>query len=161
MPQLLIRNLDAETVNNLKSRARTNGRSLEAELRLILTEAAGAGVRTTPVKSGMPKAQSAARTFALPAPARSPEPEATPPRSAEPLLAPELAVGLPPFSPDLLPTASPEAAAKFAAMAREHGLDFSDEDGAEALTRLMQREYLLVLGGPPSDETCLRGAEYY
>lgn len=40
MPQVLVRNIDTETLNRLKERARRRGRSLEAELRLILTRAA-------------------------------------------------------------------------------------------------------------------------
>jgi hypothetical protein len=68
--------------------------------------------------------------------------------------------GLPPFTPDLLPTASPEAAAKFAAITREHGLDFSDEDGEAALTRLMRLAYLLMQSGLLAEEAGLRRAEY-
>lgn len=81
--------------------------------------------------------------------------------SAEPVptSGPEPASGLPPFSPDLLPTASPEAAAKFAAQAREHGLDFSDEDGEAALTRLMRLAYLLMQSGPVAEETGIRADE--
>ena len=40
MAQVLIRNLDDATVNRLKERAVAHGRSLEQELRLLLTEAA-------------------------------------------------------------------------------------------------------------------------
>lgn len=40
MPQVLVRNIDTETLNRLKERARRRGRSLQAELRLILTRAA-------------------------------------------------------------------------------------------------------------------------
>lgn len=38
--QVIVRNLDAEVVAELKRRAKRNGRSLERELRLILTRAA-------------------------------------------------------------------------------------------------------------------------
>ena len=38
MPQVLIRNLDDQTVLRLKQRAKQRGRSLEAELRTILEE---------------------------------------------------------------------------------------------------------------------------
>jgi plasmid stability protein len=41
MSQVLVRELDPETVRRLKERAAANGRSLEAELRLILQQAAG------------------------------------------------------------------------------------------------------------------------
>ena len=41
MAQVLIRDLDPELVDRLKSRAREHGRSLEAELRSILEVAAG------------------------------------------------------------------------------------------------------------------------
>ena len=40
MAQVLIRDLDPDTVEALRERARRNGRSLEAELRQILGEAA-------------------------------------------------------------------------------------------------------------------------
>jgi plasmid stability protein len=43
MPQILVRNVEPGVVEKLKARARRNGRSLEAELRLILQEAAGVG----------------------------------------------------------------------------------------------------------------------
>lgn len=45
MSQVLIRELDAETVQRLKERAGRNGRSLEAELRVILERAAGQDVQ--------------------------------------------------------------------------------------------------------------------
>ena len=40
MAQVLVRELESETVKRLKNRAERHGRSLEAELRLILEEAA-------------------------------------------------------------------------------------------------------------------------
>jgi len=40
MAQMLIRDVDPEVVDRLKARARRNRRSLEAELRIIVTEAA-------------------------------------------------------------------------------------------------------------------------
>jgi hypothetical protein len=40
MAQVIIRNLDPETVEALKARAKRNGRSLEAELRDVLTQSA-------------------------------------------------------------------------------------------------------------------------
>ena len=40
MPDLLVRNLEPETVDGLKARAKRRGRSLQAELRDILTDAA-------------------------------------------------------------------------------------------------------------------------
>ena len=43
MAQILIRDLDDETVDRLKARARQHGRSLQGEARLILTQAAGLG----------------------------------------------------------------------------------------------------------------------
>jgi plasmid stability protein len=39
MAQLLIRQLDETTVQRLKERAKRHGRSLEAELRIVLQEA--------------------------------------------------------------------------------------------------------------------------
>lgn len=41
MPTLTIRNLDDDLVAALKRRARRNNRSLEAELRMLLRDAAG------------------------------------------------------------------------------------------------------------------------
>jgi antitoxin FitA len=43
MPQVLVRDLDPLIIDRLKSRAKQNGRSLEAELRLILQTAAEDG----------------------------------------------------------------------------------------------------------------------
>ncbi len=40
MCEVLIRNLDEDVVEQLKARARGNGRSLQAELKLILEQAA-------------------------------------------------------------------------------------------------------------------------
>lgn len=41
MAQILVRDLDEETVRRLKDRARRHGRSLQGEARMILTQAAG------------------------------------------------------------------------------------------------------------------------
>lgn len=41
MPDLLIRNLDAETLKRLKQRAKRSGRSLQSETKGILEQAAG------------------------------------------------------------------------------------------------------------------------
>ena len=41
MTQLLIRDMQAETVQRLKARARRHGRSLQGEVKVILEEAAG------------------------------------------------------------------------------------------------------------------------
>jgi len=41
MPDLLIRNLDAETLKRLKQRAKQAGRSLQSETKGILQQAAG------------------------------------------------------------------------------------------------------------------------
>jgi plasmid stability protein len=38
MPQLLIRNLDEETIQHLKNRAKQHNRSLQGEVKLILEE---------------------------------------------------------------------------------------------------------------------------
>ncbi len=45
MAQVIIRNLDAETVAALKARAKRNGRSLEAELRDVLTKSVARDAR--------------------------------------------------------------------------------------------------------------------
>ena len=39
MPEVLVRNLDAAVVEQLKARARDGGRSLQAELKIILEQA--------------------------------------------------------------------------------------------------------------------------
>lgn len=41
MPDVLIRNLDAKTLNALKRRAKHHNRSLQMELKVILEEASG------------------------------------------------------------------------------------------------------------------------
>jgi plasmid stability protein len=46
MANLMIRNLDDAVVARLKKRARDNGRSLEAEIRVLLTETAERPSRT-------------------------------------------------------------------------------------------------------------------
>ena len=40
MPEILVRNLDESLVEHLKARARAGGRSMQAELKLILEQAA-------------------------------------------------------------------------------------------------------------------------
>lgn len=45
MAQILVRDLDDETVQRLKTRAQQNGRSLQGEAKLILTRAAGIGFK--------------------------------------------------------------------------------------------------------------------
>ena len=44
MSQVLVRDVDPEVVQKLKARAERNGRSLEAELRIILQQAARAEI---------------------------------------------------------------------------------------------------------------------
>ena len=44
MPQVLVRGIEAVVVERLKDRAKQNGRSLEAELRLILNQASNDSV---------------------------------------------------------------------------------------------------------------------
>lgn len=41
MAQILVRGLDAKTVDRLKARAKRHGRSLQGEVKLILQDAAG------------------------------------------------------------------------------------------------------------------------
>ena len=43
MPNILIRDLDTETVNRLKARAGEHGRSLQSELKTLLERAVGCG----------------------------------------------------------------------------------------------------------------------
>jgi antitoxin FitA len=45
MPDILIRNIDSAVAKALKDRARKHGRSLQAELKLLLNEAAEREVR--------------------------------------------------------------------------------------------------------------------
>ncbi len=40
MPQILVRNLDVATLDRLKARAKAHGRSLQAEVKLILEQSA-------------------------------------------------------------------------------------------------------------------------
>lgn len=47
MSEVLVRNLDAAVVEQLKTRARGSGRSLQAELKLILEQAARPGTTRT------------------------------------------------------------------------------------------------------------------
>ncbi len=46
MAQILVRNLDDSVVERLKTRAKANGRSLEAEVRLILEQSAKVDMAT-------------------------------------------------------------------------------------------------------------------
>ncbi len=43
MPDILVRGLDAETVERLKVRASQHGRSLQSEVKMLVERAAGAG----------------------------------------------------------------------------------------------------------------------
>ncbi len=43
MPDILVRGLDAETVERLKARARQRGRSLQSEVKMLVERAAGVG----------------------------------------------------------------------------------------------------------------------
>ncbi len=56
MAQVLIRDLHGETLKKLKQRAEENHRSLQGELHLILTQAAGTSVSNAPRPSkGVPR----------------------------------------------------------------------------------------------------------
>lgn len=46
MAQILVRNLDDKVVQKLKERAKNRGRSLQAEVRMILQDAAGRDMMT-------------------------------------------------------------------------------------------------------------------
>ncbi len=46
MPQILIRNIDESTLERLKTRAAQNGRSLQAEVKMILDQAAYVDLQT-------------------------------------------------------------------------------------------------------------------
>lgn len=43
MPDILVRGLDAATVNRLKARADQHGRSLQSEVKMVVERAAGVG----------------------------------------------------------------------------------------------------------------------
>lgn len=47
MPDVLVRNIDEKTLNNLKKRAETNNRSLQAELKSLLEMYAGPDLEET------------------------------------------------------------------------------------------------------------------
>ena len=63
MAQVLVRNLPADTVENLRSRARRNGRALETELRLILNRAAAEQTDSNIESVDRVRALFAGRTF--------------------------------------------------------------------------------------------------
>ena len=43
MPDILVRGIDAETIERLKDRASRNGRSLQSEVKMLVERAAGVG----------------------------------------------------------------------------------------------------------------------
>jgi antitoxin FitA len=59
MTQVLVRDVEPQVLDKLKARARQNGRSLEAELRLILRQAAG-----EPASSLLPEVERVRAMFA-------------------------------------------------------------------------------------------------
>jgi plasmid stability protein len=63
MAQVLIRELDEDVVARLKERAQRNGRSLEAELRGILEQAAPADFATARSLAARLRRRLAGRTF--------------------------------------------------------------------------------------------------
>ncbi len=63
MPQVLIRDLDPSVIAKLKSRARRHRRSLQAELKDILEQAASAGAVDVRAKVKLVRAMFAGRTF--------------------------------------------------------------------------------------------------
>jgi antitoxin FitA len=64
MAQVLIRELDDDLVTRLKERAQRNGRSLEAELRGILEQAAPANFADARLLAARLRRRLAGRTFA-------------------------------------------------------------------------------------------------
>lgn len=64
MAQVLVRDLDDAVVEKLKERARSQGRSLEAELRQILRQAADEHRMATSMTIAEIQAMFAGRTFA-------------------------------------------------------------------------------------------------
>ena len=63
MPQVLVRDVDAATLGRLKSRARERGRSLQAELKDILAQAAAASPAATRARVRRVRAMFSGRTF--------------------------------------------------------------------------------------------------
>ncbi|MEO7716995.1 MAG: Arc family DNA-binding protein [Capsulimonas sp.] len=63
MAQVLIRDIDETTVSQLKERARSNHRSFEAELRLILEQAAQRSMHSSAAELEKIRAMFAGRTF--------------------------------------------------------------------------------------------------
>jgi plasmid stability protein len=61
--QVLVRDLDTAVIEKLRERARRNGRSLEAELRLILQQAAGGTTEEVLATVDRVRAMFAGRTF--------------------------------------------------------------------------------------------------
>lgn len=59
MPEVLVRNLDPDVIDRLKARARERGRSLQAELKLLLEQA----TRTAP-SPARPASRASYRTLA-------------------------------------------------------------------------------------------------
>jgi plasmid stability protein len=45
MPDILIRGLEPETIRELKTRAKRNGRSLQSEAKMLIEQATGSGSR--------------------------------------------------------------------------------------------------------------------
>lgn len=63
MPQVLIRDLDATVIEGLKERAKQQGRSLEAELRLILQQASCERTQQPKLSIAQIQAMFAGQTF--------------------------------------------------------------------------------------------------
>lgn len=63
MPQVLVREMESAVIERLKRRAQSNGRSLEAELRAILRQAAGMDMQVALKELKRIQADFAGRTF--------------------------------------------------------------------------------------------------
>ena len=63
MPQVLIRDVDAEVLERLKARAQRHGRSLQAELRDALRELSGVDKEAIQERLAKVRAMFAGRTF--------------------------------------------------------------------------------------------------
>jgi plasmid stability protein len=63
MSQVLVRGLEPEVVEKLRTRAQQNGRSLEAELRIILQRAAGGPISEPLAEVERVRAMFAGRRF--------------------------------------------------------------------------------------------------
>lgn len=129
MPQLTVRNVDSGTIDRLKSRATAHGRSLEAELRDILRQAAG-----EPATAGRP------------GPARHSDSKDSVRLASPGSARPQSMGGLD------LPVPTAEEVARYRELYEEnYGVSLSEEEAWDSATRFLHLVYLATLQPPGSD----------